>query len=149
MEIKSIKSIFNTDNHTLLSYYKDSIINLLSQLTTCQNLSLDDLINLVSILPDNHHIILLFDNMKIIGMATLLIEQKIIHNGYCVGHIEDVVIDNYHKGCGYGKVLIDHLTLLCKEKNCYKIILHCNEKVIKFYEKCGFTKKTNGMALYL
>tara|TARA_X000000368_G_scaffold195191_1_gene154095 strand:- start:3235 stop:3684 length:450 start_codon:yes stop_codon:yes gene_type:complete len=149
MEIKSIKSIFNTENNTLLSYYKDSIINLLSQLTTCPNLSIENFTNLVSTLPDNHHIILLFDNMKIIGMATLLIEQKIIHNGSCVGHIEDVVIDNYHKGKGYGKVLIDHLSLLCKEKNCYKIILNCNENVIKFYENCGFTKKTNGMASYL
>ena len=33
MEIKSIKSLFNTNNHTLLLHYKSSIINLLSQLT--------------------------------------------------------------------------------------------------------------------
>lgn len=149
MEIKSIKSIFNTTNHTLLTYYKDSIINLLSQLTSCNNLSNDKLCHIVSTLPSNHHIILLCDNMKIIGMATLIIEQKIIHNGMCVGHIEDVVVDKHHHGKGYGKVLIDHLSLLCKEHNCYKIILNCNNNVVKFYENCGFTKKTNGMALYL
>ena len=148
MEIKSIKTLFNTNNHTLLIHYKSSIINLLSQLTECPNLTIEDFLHIVNNLSSNHHIYILCENESLLGMATLLIEQKIIHNAKCVGHIEDVVIDKQHNGKGYGKILIEHLCNVSKQNNCYKVILDCNENVKKFYENCGFAKKTNGMALY-
>lgn len=148
MEIKSIKSLLNTDNHTLLLHYKNSIVNLLSQLTECQNLSTEHMKYVVTNLPKNHNIYILCENENLLGMATLLIEQKIIHNTKCVGHIEDVIVDKPYTGKGYGKILIEHLCDVSKQNNCYKVILNCNDNVKKFYENSGFTKKTNGMALY-
>ena len=37
---------------------------------------------------------------KIVGMATVLIEQKLIHQGVKVAHIEDVVVDRDHRKLG-------------------------------------------------
>lgn len=75
---------------------------------------------------------------KIIGTITVLIEPKIIHEGSCVGHIEDLVVDKEYRKQNFGKLLINHAINLCKEKNCYKIILDCNENYTKYYEKNGF-----------
>lgn len=78
---------------------------------------------------------------EIIGTATLFIEQKFIHNGGKVGHIEDVVTRKGYEGRGIGKEIIKKLITISRERGCYKIILDCDEKVSKFYEKIGFKKK--------
>ena len=82
---------------------------------------------------------------KIVGCATLLVEDKIIHDGGRVGHIEDVTVDQNHRDQGIGKQLIEHCVRIAKERGCYKVILDCDEKNIKFYEKCGF--KTHGVCM--
>ena len=43
---------------------------------------------------------------KIVGSTTLLIEQKFIHEGGKVGHIEDVVVSKEFEGRGIGLSLI-------------------------------------------
>jgi glucosamine-phosphate N-acetyltransferase len=90
----------------------------------------------------NYRIIIAEDkeNHQIIGTATLLIEQKFIHNGGKAGHIEDVVTRKEYEGRGIGKEIINELINIAKENGCYKIILDCDEKVMKFYEKIGFRK---------
>ena len=40
----------------------------------------------------DHIIHVAIENKKIVGSTTLLIEQKFIHGGGLVGHIEDVVV---------------------------------------------------------
>ncbi len=90
----------------------------------------------------NYRIIIAEDkqNRQIIGTATLLIEQKFIHNGGKVGHIEDVVTRKGYEGKGIGKKIIEELIKIARENECYKVILDCNEKVMEFYEKMGFRK---------
>ena len=83
------------------------------------------------------------ENNKIIGTATLLIEQKFIHNGGKVGHIEDVATRKGFEGRGVGRELIHKLIEISNEYGCYKIILDCDAKVVRFYEKIGFSKKQN------
>ena len=78
---------------------------------------------------------------EVIGTATLFIEQKFIHNGGKVGHIEDVVTRRGYEGRGIGKEIMNKLITISRERGCYKIILDCDEKVSKFYEKIGFKKK--------
>lgn len=89
------------------------------------------------------------ENHTIIGTATLLIEQKFIHNGGRVGHIEDVATRAGFEGIGVGKKIIQKLIETSKELQCYKIILDCDDKVIGFYEKLGFKKKAVMMRLDL
>jgi len=94
--------------------------------------------------PD-HIIYVAIDNKKIVGSTTLLIEQKFIHDGGLVGHIEDVVVRKDYEGNGIGIKLVTSLLERAKEKNCYKTILDCKDDVKQFYERIGFKHESNGM----
>ena len=93
----------------------------------------------------NHIIHVAIDNNEIVGSTTLLIEQKFIHDGGFVGHIEDVVVRKEYEGKGIGIKLVMSMLECAKEKNCYKTILDCKDDVKKFYEKIGFKRESNGM----
>ena len=93
----------------------------------------------------NHIIHVAIDDNKIVGSTTLLVEQKFIHEGGLVGHIEDVVVRKDYEGKGVGMKLIRSLLDCAKEKNCYKTILDCKDDVKPFYEKIGFREESNGM----
>jgi glucosamine-phosphate N-acetyltransferase len=75
---------------------------------------------------------------KVLGSITLLLEQKYIHNGGRVGHIEDVVTRKEYAGRGIGLALVDICINLAKEEKCYKIILDCSPANVSFYKKAGF-----------
>ena len=94
--------------------------------------------------PD-HIIHVAIDNKKIVGSTTLLIEQKFIHDGGLVGHIEDVVVRKDCEGKGIGIKLVTSLLERAKEKNCYKTILDCKDDVKQFYERIGFKRESNCM----
>jgi len=93
----------------------------------------------------NHIIHVAIDNKKIVGSTTLLIEQKFIHDGGLVGHIEDVVVRKEYEGKGIGIKLVMSMLERAKEKNCYKTILDCKDDVKQFYERIGFKHESNGM----
>ena len=93
----------------------------------------------------NHIIYVAIDNKKIVGSTTLLIEQKFIHDGGLVGHIEDVVVRKDCEGKGIGIKLVTSLLERAKEKNCYKTILDCKDDVKQFYERIGFKRESNCM----
>ena len=82
---------------------------------------------------------------KIVGSTTLLIEQKFIHGGGKVGHIEDVVVSKEFEGRGIGIKLVTTLLDVASVKNCYKTILDCKEELIPFYERIGFKQESNQM----
>jgi glucosamine-phosphate N-acetyltransferase len=74
----------------------------------------------------------------IIGSITLLIEQKFVHNGSKVGHIEDVVTRKEYEGKGVGSALVQRCIEFARAKKCYKVILNCSRTNIPFYQKVGF-----------
>ena len=80
-------------NHNELFY-------LLQQLTSAPLLDKQFYLELIQNLPKNQYIFVMTNNDKPIGMISLLIEQKLIHGGGRVGHIEDLIVDkaNQHKG---------------------------------------------------
>ena len=80
---------------------------------------------------------------KIIGATTLLIEQKFIHDGGLVGHIEDVVVDKNYQGQRIGEKIMKYLLEIAKNQGCYKTILDCTDDVKQFYEKLGFKHVAN------
>ena len=94
--------------------------------------------------PD-HIIHVAIDDKKIVGSTTLFIEQKFIHDGGLVGHIEDVVVRKDYEGQGIGMKLVISLLNVAKQKKCYKTILNCEDSLKQFYEKIGFKKATNEM----
>ena len=94
---------------------------------------------------ENHIIHVAMDGNKVVGSTTLFIEQKFIHQGGLVGHIEDVVVRKDYEGKGIGIKLVTSLLERAKEKNCYKTILDCKDDVKQFYERIGFKRESNGM----
>ena len=63
----------------------------------------------------NHIIHVAIDDRKIVGSTTLFIEQKFIHNGGFVGHIEDVVVRKDYEGKGIGIKLVTSMLECAKE----------------------------------
>ena len=81
----------------------------------------------------------------IVGSITAIIEQKFIHNGGKICHIEDVVTRKGFEKLGIGSILVKKVLELAKKEKCYKVILNCSEYNSKFYEKLGFYKHDIGM----
>jgi len=93
---------------------------------------------------NNDHIIVVAElNGKIVGTTTLLIEQKFIHNGGIVGHIEDVAVDNKFQGQKIGEKIIKYVLDYARNRGCYKTILGCTDEIKPFYEKIGFKNVAN------
>ena len=133
-----------------LNDYNLGYLNLLENLTTVGNISYEEWKTRfleIEINPNIQIWVIDSDN-SIVGTGTILIEPKIIHNLGKVAHIEDVVISDECRGEGLGKILINHLTNIAKDINCYKITLYCHEENIQFYRKCGFTIIGSQMSLY-
>ena len=73
---------------------------------------------------------------KIVAYGSIVIENKI--RGQVAGHIEDIVVDRDLAGKMIGVKLVKKLIEIGKSKNCYRITLFCDEKLISFYERSGF-----------
>jgi len=86
---------------------------------------------------------------KVVGSTTLLVEQKIIHRGGLVGHIEDVVVRRGSEGEGVGRSLVKAAAEKAAELGCYKCILDCKADLVGFYEGLGFRRHDVGMRLDL
>ena len=119
----------------------------LDNLKKASNLEKDNAkIILKKILDDSNHIIHVAElDGKIVGSTTLLIEQKFIHKGGLVGHIEDVVVREGFERKQIGGKIVESLLDVAKKCGCYKTILDCNDDVKEFYEKIGFKHESNGM----
>ncbi len=119
----------------------------LDNLRTASNLDREIATNILKkiISNPNHIIFVAEDNGKIVGSTTLLIEQKFIHEGGKVGHIEDVVVSKEFEGRGIGMKLVRSLLEKAETMNCYKTILDCADKLIPFYERIGFKQESNQM----
>lgn len=84
-------------------------------------------------------------DLKIVGAASIIIEQKFIHDGGKVGHIEDVVVAKEFQGRGIGQKIVRSLLKYAQKKGCYKTILDCTDELVPFYKKIGFKLHSNSM----
>ena len=119
----------------------ESIFPLLNQLTESPFLNRENYSNIINNLSNNHLILVYELDSKIVGCITIFIEQKLIHDGKCVAHIEDLVVDNGYKNKKIGSQLIYYCIDIAKNNNCYKIILDCNENLLNFYKKINFKEQ--------
>ncbi|QLH08543.1 GNAT family N-acetyltransferase [Candidatus Nitrosotenuis sp. DW1] len=119
----------------------------LDSLKTASSLSSEkarEILKKIKANPD-HVIFVAVLNDKIVGSTTILIEQKFIHDGGRVGHIEDVVVSKEHEGKGIGFKIMQAALEYARAQGCYKTILDCDDKVKPFYERLGFKRHSNGM----
>ena len=143
--------ILNAKNLILDEKYYNQILDLYSIFTKFDR-NIMNYIRLKTIfenLPENHFIKFYLDKENnIIGAITLIIEQKIIHNWQCVGHIEDFVVLEKEQKKGVGALLLQHVLQIAKQQNCYKVIFDCHPLLENYYIKKGFSRKGNNMGLY-
>jgi len=97
-------------------------------------------INAVSKSKDHTAFVAEYENKIVgwIGASQVIMIEVMPH---C--EINGLVIGEYHRGMGVGKLLIDKIKLWAKEKGNNKIGLHCNIKRTEahlFYEHLGFTE---------
>lgn len=90
--------------------------------------------------PFHKIFVALNESGKVVGTTTLIIEQKFIHDGGLVGHIEDVSVRKGNEGGGVGSALIKKALETADEFECYKVILDCSKDLTRFYERLGFRK---------
>ena len=147
--IVQIKSLINSNTiQEMVQYFKEQLVELYNQLSEChiEKLKNNDFIDFV-----NRSNVFLFVNekMKIIGAITALYERKLIHNGGVICHIEDFVVDEEYRGKDVGKALMNFIIQDAKKKKVYKIILDCDKKMQRYYEKYRFEYKNIQMAMYM
>lgn len=126
-------------------------LSVLSQLTTVGQVtptSFQQRLDEIRKNPDYYLVVAVENKCKVVGAASLLVEHKFIHECGSIGHIEDVVVDKGHRGSGLGQRLLETLKAEAQKRKCYKIILDCDERNVKFYERCGLQTKGIQMALY-
>ena len=142
--------IINIKDIELTEDKYNQIINLYSYFKKIKKnkLSFKKLKEIIKNLNDNHYILFYIENNIIKGAITLLIEQKIIHDGGSVGHIEDFIVLEEYRNQDIGKLLLNYVINLSEQNNCYKCILNCDSSLIEYYKKFKFIKKGINMALY-
>ncbi|KAF2078209.1 hypothetical protein CYY_000499 [Polysphondylium violaceum] len=100
--------------------------------------------------PDTYYIIVAEDitTNRICATGCLFVEKKFIRSCGTCAHIEDIVVDSRYRGKNLGLKVIEHLKHIGNTLGCYKLILDCDEKNVKFYEKCGFERKGVQLSCY-
>lgn len=99
--------------------------------------------------PLYHFFVAVTGDGLVIGATTLLVEQKFIHRGGLVGHIEDVVVRKGHEGRGVGGSVVRAAVEKARKLGCYKVILDCKADLVAFYGALGFSERDVGMRLDL
>eukprot|EP00397_Hematodinium_sp_SG-2012_P056380 GEMP01069519.1.p1 GENE.GEMP01069519.1~~GEMP01069519.1.p1 ORF type:complete len:198 (+),score=39.37 GEMP01069519.1:39-632(+) len=75
---------------------------------------------------------------QLVASASMVLEQKFLHECACVGHIEDVVTHPEHRGKGLAKKILESLQQEAEDLGCYKVILNCKGCNVPVYTKCGW-----------
>jgi glucosamine-phosphate N-acetyltransferase len=130
------------------SDYNKNYLQLLSQLTEVGYINQKKFSNILEKIQSQ---IWVFEDSianKIVASASIFLEQKIIHGGGIVAHLEDVVVDEGYRGKQLGQKLIANIVEKARESGAYKIIADCKPELLSFYSKNGFEKKGEQIAIY-
>ena len=80
---------------------------------------------------------------QVVGCSTILLEQKFIHNGGKIAHLEDLVVRKKYQGQGIAEEIIKTLLSIAEKKGCYKTLSDCTDKILPFWQKIGFKNHEN------
>ena len=97
--------------------------------------------------PPNQFTFVAVHGDRVIGTTSLMLDQKYIHSGGRVGHIEDVAVASDFQRRGIGTELVQYAVAYAKSAGCYKVILHCLAHLSQFYQRLGFRDFNIGMRL--
>lgn len=83
------------------------------------------------------------DHGVITGSFTLYTLPNLTHGGRPAAILENIVVDETHRGRGIGRAMLEFARELAQERNCYKLSLTSNAKrqdAHAFYLRCGMTQ---------
>jgi glucosamine-phosphate N-acetyltransferase len=130
------------------SDYHKNYLQLLSQLTQVGHITLEEFSNILDKIQSQIWVFEDSNANKIVASASIFLEQKFIHGGGIVAHLEDVVVDQSYRGAQLGQKLIANIVEKARENGAYKIIADCKTELLSFYSKNGFEKRGEQIAIY-
>ncbi len=126
------------------------ILNVLNELAPTKGLTLSAAKRIIdNNIKCNSFTYVLYVNGEPIAIATLVILEKMIHDGSYVALIEDVAVLRKYQKRGYGKAIVEHCIAKAKHNLCYKAILVCRKELEPFYESIGFKHSGECMRINL
>lgn len=120
--------------------YLEAINRLIAQLSTSSHTFAEAELNSLIASPQSHLYALEYDE-KIIGMVTLCIYQCPTGRK---AWIEDVVVDQNHRGKGYGKLMVRKAMEECQNRGNVTLMLTSRPSRIvanQLYQSLGFEKR--------
>ena len=91
------------------------------------------------------------DEERIQGHSFCIFQQHIGHNiltDVKTLYIDDLCVDEKHRGKGIGKALYSHVLDFARANHCYNVTLNVwagNDSALKFYQNQGLTMQKYGM----
>lgn len=143
-----LRDIIQGDFHKQYLQLLNQLSNTTSEVDNM--MSFNQILGNINLNP-NHYIFVIEDlsTETIVASATLLIEPKFIHDGMCVGHIEDVVVSDQYRGKRIASHIIKLVTYIAKvSENCYKCILDCKPELTHLYGGAGYKNTACQMSVY-
>ncbi len=92
---------------------------------------------------------------QVLGYAFCVFQQHVgshILTDVRTLYIDDLCVDEGHRGQQIGQGLYRHVLDFARESGCYNVTLNvwsCNESAMRFYEKCGLKPQKVGMETIL
>lgn len=91
----------------------------------------------------NYHLLVGEEDGAVVSSVTLVVIPNLTHGIRPYSLIENVVTHSDYRGRGYASALLDEACRIAEECGCYKVMLMTgskDEKILRFYEKCGFDR---------
>ncbi|KAK9368906.1 acyl-CoA N-acyltransferase [Lipomyces kononenkoae] len=127
-----------------LSDYKAGFLDVLKDLTTVGDITEERFTEQFEYMRarQGEYFVIVIEKVatgEVVGVGTLLVERKFIHECGLVGHIEDIAVAKSEQGKKLGIKIIGALDFIGKKIGCYKNILDCSPHNEQFYVKCGYS----------
>lgn len=83
----------------------------------------------------------------IVGTASMILEEKFIHGGRLLAHLEDVVVLPTSRRQNVATTLVQTLVDWARNREVYKIRLTCKAENVTVYESMGFFESGSEMCM--
>jgi ribosomal protein S18 acetylase RimI-like enzyme len=80
---------------------------------------------------------------RVVGFGSLALKDSLWQAGH-LGHVDELVVDEAHRGRGVGARLLEHLAGLARERGCRRLELDSaphRTDAHRFYERHGFARR--------
>ncbi|OUP79671.1 GNAT family N-acetyltransferase [Lachnoclostridium sp. An169] len=125
----------------------NGLLHLYKQLHNSKvTINLDELLKLWSqiVQDNNHHVIVVEEDGKIVSSCVCVIIPNLTHNQQPYALIENVITDEAYRKKGLATKCLDYAKEIAIKKKCYKIMLLTGSKknaTFQFYRNAGYNSE--------